>query len=111
MTKHAASGFLSVWRQPLAVVLRVLGALLGGYAFSAALVALAAVCLALGTGLPRSEAVLLSAMPGFLLYLTVLLWAFAERRLWRVWCVLAGGAVLAYGLVQVLSPLLARQAY
>jgi hypothetical protein len=111
MSKRAASGILPVWRQPLTVVLRVLGAVLGGYAFSAALVALAAVCLSLGTGLPRSEAVLLSAMAGFLLYLTVLLWAFAERRLWLVWCVLAGGAVLAYGLVRVLSPLLTGQAF
>ncbi|UUZ76529.1 iron transporter [Polaromonas sp. P1(28)-13] len=47
-----------------AVVLRVTAALLGGYAFSAALVALLAAALPL-TGMARSEAVVLAAMLGF----------------------------------------------
>lgn len=85
------------------MTLRVLGAVLGGYAFSSGLVALTAVALPL-VGLARSEAVLLAAMLGFVLYLLVLLWAFAERRLWRVWLVLIGGAILSYGVSRLLSP-------
>ncbi|MDP3796229.1 MAG: iron uptake protein [Polaromonas sp.] len=83
-----------------AVVLRVTAALLGGYAFSAALVALLATALALA-GMARSEAVVLAAMLGFVLYLLVLLWAFSVRSLARLWAVLAGGSVLGYGLLQL----------
>lgn len=85
-------------RASLAVVLRVIGAVLGGYVFSAALVALLAAGLPLA-GLPRSEAVVSAAMLGFVLYLLVLLWAFSVRSLARLWAVLAGGAALAASLV------------
>ncbi|HSW04721.1 hypothetical protein [Aquabacterium sp.] len=79
----------------LAMSLRVSGAVLGGYAFSAACVALAATALPRITGMARSEAVLLSSLLGFLLYLVALLWAFAERATWRVWAVFVGGAAVA----------------
>lgn len=82
----------------LVVLLRVTGALLGGYAFSAALVALLAVGLPL-LGLPRSEAVVSAAMLGFVLYLLLLLWAFSVRSLVRLWGVLAAGTALACGLI------------
>lgn len=84
-----------------AVVLRVTAALLGGYAFSAALVALLAAVLPLA-GMARSEAVVLAAMLGFVLYLLVLLWAFSVRSLARLWAGLAGASVLAYGLLQLI---------
>lgn len=84
-----------------AVVLRVTAALLGGYAFSAALVALLAAALALA-GMARSEAVVLAAMLGCVLYLLVLLWAFSVRSLARLWAVLAGGSVLGYGLLPLI---------
>ncbi|MEY4544228.1 MAG: hypothetical protein RL685_423 [Pseudomonadota bacterium] len=83
------------------IVSRSVAAVLGGYAFSAACVALFAVGLPL-SGMARSEAVLLASMLGFLLYLGAILWAFSERRLDRVWLVLAGGAVVAYGLMRLL---------
>lgn len=86
--------------------LHVLGAVIGGYAFSAALVALGSVALPLATGLARSEAVLLSSMLGFVVYLVVLIWAFAERRLGRVWGVLAAGAALTFLLAHALKPML-----
>ena len=79
----------------LVVVLRVAGAVLGGYAFSAAWVAFASTALPLATGLARSEAVLLSSMLGFVVYLATLIWAFTERAMWRVWAVCGGGGVLA----------------
>jgi hypothetical protein len=90
---------------PWHVASRVLGAVLGGYALSAALVALLSVALPLVSGLARSEAVILASMLGFLIYLGLLLWAFAERRLARVWVVTVGGAGLAYALVRLIGSL------
>lgn len=84
-----------------AVLLRVTGALLGGYAFTAALVALLAGALPL-VGMARSEAVVLAAMLGFVIYLLVLLWAFSVRSLLRLGAVLGVGAALASGLVVLL---------
>ncbi len=81
----------------------MLGAVLGGYAFSAALVALLALALPLAVGMPRSEAVLLASMLGFLIYLALLIWAFAERRLWRVWVRLGAGTTTALLLVWILK--------
>lgn len=74
--------------------LRVIGAVAGGYAFSAAWVAFASTALPLATPMARSEAVLLSSMLGFVVYLAALIWAFAERALWRVWAVFVGGGGL-----------------
>ena len=77
---------------PLAalMLLRVTGAVLGGYALSAAVVALTVVLLILA-GLVRSEAVVLSSMLGFVVYLGVLLWAFSVQSLVRLWAVLIAG--------------------
>lgn len=95
------------WRRAALVAARVVAAAGGGYACTAAVVSLAALLLSLVFGIARGEAVVLAAMAGFLLYLIVLLWAFAERRLARVWSVLAGVAVVAWGLVRWLTPLVA----
>jgi len=67
---------------------RILLACVGGYFLSATLVTWGAWLLSLA--LPRSEAVVLMAMLGFVIYLLALLWAFAEPRLLRLWLVLAG---------------------
>lgn len=85
------------------VLARIAGAVVGGYAFSASMVALSAVLLPLSFGMARSEAVFLAAMLGFVIYLVVLLWAFAARRMWRVWAVLFGGALLGYGLASTIA--------
>lgn len=80
------------------VVLRVLAIVIGGYAASASLVAAASVALP-SAGVARSDAYTLGGMLGFLVYLTLALWAAAERRLLLVVVVLAGltagGAVVA----------------
>jgi len=76
----------------LALIQRLALTVFGGYGLSSALVSLGA--LALAGVLPRSEAVVLAAMLGFPLYLVLLLWGFAERRLTRLWLVLGGCAVL-----------------
>jgi hypothetical protein len=85
----------------MVVALRVVAAIAGGYAFTASCVALLAATLPLA-GMQRSEAVVLSAMLGFLFYLGVLLWAFSVRSLARLWTVLAGGTALAFGLFQLI---------
>jgi hypothetical protein len=85
----------------LVVAARVLVAVFGGYAFSAASSAALALALARGAGLARGEAVLLAAMLGFVVYLIVLLWAFTARSLGRVAVVVLGGALAGYGLVRL----------
>lgn len=88
-----------------AVVLRLILAIGGGYAVSAGFTAFAAVALSATSTLRRSEAVVLASMLAFLVYLAILIWAFAERRLARLCVVLVGaGAVLwggALGLVRL----------
>ena len=81
-------------RRALPILLRVAAAVLGGYLLAAGLSALAAAALA--RVLPPSEAVVLMAMLAFLLYLALLIWAFAERRLLRVLLVLGIGGPLAF---------------
>jgi hypothetical protein len=87
----------------LRTVLRVVAAVGGGYALCAVWVALLSVALPRVTGLSRSEAVVLSAMLGFVVYLLVLLWAFSARSLGRLWVMLTAGITLAYGLTQLLQ--------
>jgi hypothetical protein len=77
-------------------IARVVLAVFGGYAFTAAGSAVLALALPRTTGMERSEAVLLSAMLAFVVYLVVLLWAFAARRLDRVALILLGGALAGY---------------
>ena len=89
----------------LQIALRILAAVVGGYLLSAGLVTLAA--LGLGQAIEQSEAVVLTSMLGFLLYLALVLWTFAERRLWRIWTVMAGGSAASLGLALWLAPRLA----
>lgn len=79
------------------VVLRLIAAIGSGYAVAAGLAALAAVSLPAVTALPRSEAVVLASMLAFILYLGLLIWGFAERRLVRLCTVLAITATASWG--------------
>lgn len=85
-------------RKPLFdLVLRLLGAVFGGYGLTALMVAATGAALA-RIGMVRSDAVVLAAMLGFVLYLVLLLWAFSVKSTIRLWLVLvaaaAGTAVL-----------------
>lgn len=101
MRSHLAA--MSEARRGRVLILsRILGAVFVGYAFSAAWVALLSVALPV-TGMARSESVILASMLGFLIYLGVLIWGFADTRLTRVWAVLAAGGVLAYTLMRVIK--------
>lgn len=73
------------------LVLRLLGAVFGGYALTALAVAAAGAVLA-RLGMVRSEAVVLAAMLGFVVYLVLLLWAFSVKSVVRLWLALAASA-------------------
>jgi hypothetical protein len=79
------------------IVLRLLAAIGGGYAVAAGLAALTAVILFVTGGLPRSEAVILASMLAFVIYLVLLLWAFAERSLLRLCSMLVVTGVVSWG--------------
>ncbi|MEY4544345.1 MAG: hypothetical protein RL685_540 [Pseudomonadota bacterium] len=82
------------------VVLRFLLAFVGGYGFSAAASSALASLFALA-GVVRAEAAVFASMLGFLVYLVVLLWAFAARSPRRVALLLLGGSACAYGVAQL----------
>lgn len=75
----------------LGIVVRVAGAVCGGYAWSVAFVlALSSVLAQLGVA--RSEAVVTASMLGFVAYLLVLLWAFSVRSTLRMLLALGASA-------------------
>jgi len=77
------------------VFMRILTIIIGGYALSAVIVQFLALGLA-KLGMLRSEAVVASALLAFLIYLVILLWAFAERRLLRIFMMLCLFPCLLY---------------
>ncbi|NKQ09653.1 hypothetical protein [Pseudomonas sp. SST3] len=94
------------WPRQASLLLRVVAAVGGGYACTVALSSTAAQLLTLLGGMARSEAVILAAMLGFILYLVLLLWSFTEPRLWRVWALLLAGTAIGLGLRHQLAPAL-----
>lgn len=85
-----------------ATALRVLGAVGGGYALTALAVAVGALALA-RAGMPRSEAVALAAMLGFVLYLALLLWGFSVRHVGRLWLAFGAGGAVMWALWRLLA--------
>ncbi|MEM1042757.1 MAG: hypothetical protein AAGI91_09020 [Bacteroidota bacterium] len=84
------------------VVQRVLLAVVGGYLLVESGTALLAWVLAT-LGMARSEAVVSGMLLAIVLYLLILIWAFAERKLVRLWLVLGGGTLVAVGLAQAVE--------
>ncbi len=89
------------------IVLRLIAAVGGGYAVSAGVAALLAVALPTITPMVRSEAVVLASMLAFPIYLALLIWSVAERRLLRLWLVLAAAGGVSWGGAVGLERLLA----
>lgn len=83
-------------RQSLATASRILATIVGGYAATIGVVSLTSVLLALLFAMPRSEAVVLMTIIGFLGYAAVIIWGFAERRIVLLWTVLVGVAVVSH---------------
>lgn len=82
---RVAGGRCALWA-------RALVAIVFAYAFAWGVCALGAALLA-WAGVARSEAVMVFAVAGFLVYLAAALWAVATRRLLRTAVVLGGGGV------------------
>ena len=88
------SSTTSPW-SALDVAPRIPPAIFGGYGFAWGIVA-AGASLMFAAGMDFHDAEFLASLLGVLAFLVVFLWAFAARRQWVVWTVLAGGgAVLA----------------
>lgn len=83
-------------------ILRLLSAVFGGYALTALTVASAGAVMA-RLGMAQSEAVVLAAMLGFVVYLTLLLWAFSVRNVTRLWMAMAAGATTMAALLHFVS--------
>lgn len=81
----------------LSVLVRLVAAIGGGYAVAAGLAALAAAALSTGGVMARSEAVVLASMLAFLVYLALLIWAFADRRLARLCLMLTAAGIVSWG--------------
>ncbi len=90
----------------LRVTARVLAAVIGAYAVTAGVTALIAVLLVLAGGLSRSDALIIGSMIGYVIFAVAMLWCFAERRLWRVWLILLGGAIATHMLAIWIEPAL-----
>lgn len=76
----------------LLVSSRIAAALIGGYVFAWGFTALV-VAVNLAAGGDYDEGLTLAYLLAFLVYVCVLLWAFAAVSLTRVWLVLAGGGI------------------
>lgn len=92
----------------LVISSRVTAALIGGYAFAWGFTSLV-VALNLAIGGDYDEGLMLAYLLAFIVYLVVLLWAFAARSLTRVWLSLGGGAAVMLGAAWGLTHILAVQ--
>jgi hypothetical protein len=81
---------------------RFAGAIVAGYVFTYGFVAVASLA-GFALGLRYFVAQTLAWLMCFLVYLAVMLWAFTERSLARVWLVLGGGGLALCGAAWVLS--------
>ncbi|MNF35961.1 hypothetical protein D3C76_233130 [compost metagenome] len=60
---------------------RIAAALLGGYVFTYAFTAALARLLPMG----KTDALIVSSLPAFMVYSLTILWAFGCRNVWRAW--------------------------
>ena len=87
------------------IAARIAAAVLGGYVFIWGLIALI-VALMFAAGMEFHDAESLGNIIGFLIYVTVFLWAFASRKLKPVWLVLVGGGLFMTASASLIQSLL-----
>jgi hypothetical protein len=80
-------------------------AIVGGYLGTSAIIAALAMIAVAMVGMERSEAATLCSMLGFVIYLGVMIWSFAERALIRVTLWLGAVTALSLTLILLLSRL------
>lgn len=77
----------------VSMTFRVLAISVGGYAFTAGCVALSGMALH-AMGVPLSDAMLATILLGYVFYIAVVMWGFADRRtLFRPVAILVGAAL------------------
>jgi hypothetical protein len=82
---------------------KTLVAILAGYALTSGYVAFLSIMLA-KFGMELGEALMLSAITGFIVYLGVILWVFTTPKIWRTSIVI----ILMAGVMVTVSPYLAE---
>lgn len=87
------------------IVWRTLAAVFGGYAFTWGLIAFGMAAM-VAADMEFHDAEHLTAIIGFLVFLTIFLTAFAARNIVRVWLVLVGGAVVMASAAEVIKNLI-----
>lgn len=95
--------------KPRILVARIAAALLGGYALCWGFIALGVAGL-FALGMPFHDAEQMANILAFLLYLVIVLWAFATPHLMRAWLLLLGGGGLMAGFASLLQRLLTAPA-
>jgi hypothetical protein len=93
------------WRaQVLLTTFRVTAIALGGYALTSALCGLTGLVLVF-FGMPLSDAMLTTVLLGYLFYVALVMWAFADRTtLVRPWLIILSAA-LTMSIASLLAPL------
>jgi hypothetical protein len=93
------------WRtEVLPTTFRVTAITLGGYGLTSALCALAGLALVF-FGMPLSDAMLATVLLGYLFYVALVMWAFADRTtLVRPWLIVLSAA-LTMSIASLLAPL------
>lgn len=89
----------------LNIVSRTLAAVLGGYAFTWGLIAFGMAAL-VAVDMEFHDAEHLTALIGFLVFLTIFLTAFGVRNITRVWAVLLVGAAIMAGAATLIKNLI-----
>ena len=87
------------------IVWRTLAAVFGGYAFTWGLIAFGMAAM-VAADMEFHDAEHLTAIIGFLVFLTIFLTAFAARNIVRVWLLLAGGAVVMASAAELIKNLI-----
>ena len=87
------------------IVWRTLAAVFGGYAFTWGLIAFGMAAM-VAADMEFHDAEHLTAIIGFLVFLTIFLTAFAARNIVRVWLVLFGGAVVMASAAELIKNLI-----
>jgi len=85
--------------------IRIVVAIAGGWLLTDLFVAWVSLLLVM-FGMEKAEAVVLLPSLGFLIYLGILIWAFAVHSLRRLCTVVSLGIVLSYGLARLLMAML-----
>jgi hypothetical protein len=104
--RRAGEGLMGArWRtEVLPTTFRVTAIAIGGYGLTSALCALTGLVLVF-FGMPLSDAMLATVLLGYLFYVALVMWGFADRRtLIRPWLILLSAAV-TMSIASLLAPL------